>query len=224
MDPANHNTRPRHRRAQTPPDQRITEPRHRRMPRQEGGRPPPPQRLPPAGRRTGSHHRAPRTAGRPDRPKIPGDVARGACRRAASTRYAIRNSRATGTRHPACTQHPARTGHAAGTRHVTGARKATAVDRAGRGPPGSGGRHRRAPEKQASYREVFAIREFRGLWAAQVLSYGGDQFAQVAIAILVYHQTHSPFLTALAYAFTYPPIIGGPFLSGLADFIPRRQV
>ncbi len=87
------------------------------------------------------------------------------------------------------------------------------------------GRHRRAPEKQASYREVFAIREFRGLWAAQVLSYAGDQFAQVAIAIMVYHRTGSPFLTALAYAFTYlPPIIGGPFLSGLADLIPRRQV
>ena len=87
------------------------------------------------------------------------------------------------------------------------------------------GRHRLAPDKHASYREVFAIREFRGLWAAQALSYGGDQFAQVAIAILVYYQTHSPFLTALAYAFTYlPPIIGGPFLSGLADFIPRRQV
>ena len=47
------------------------------------------------------------------------------------------------------------------------------------------GRHRRAPEKQASYREVFAIREFRGLWVAQVMSYSGDQFAQVAIAILV---------------------------------------
>jgi MFS family permease len=93
------------------------------------------------------------------------------------------------------------------------------------GRPASTGRHRRAPEEQASYREVFAIREFRGLWAAQVLSYGGDQFAQVAIAILVYHRTNSPFLTALAYAFTYlPPIIGGPLLSGLADFIPRRTV
>jgi MFS family permease len=95
-------------------------------------------------------------------------------------------------------------------------------------PPGRApatGRHRRAPEEQASYREVFAIREFRGLWAAQVLSYAGDQFAQVAIAILVYHRTQSPFLTALAYALTYlPPIIGGPFLSGLADIIPRRQV
>jgi hypothetical protein len=35
-----------------------------------------------------------------------------------------------------------------------------------------------------------------------VLSYTGDQFAQVAIAILVYGRTHSAFLTALAYALT----------------------
>ena len=87
------------------------------------------------------------------------------------------------------------------------------------------GRHRRAPEKQASYREVFAIREFRGLWVAQVMSYAGDQFAQVAIAILVYRRTGSPLLTALAYALTYlPPIAGGPLLSALADLFPRRQV
>ena len=51
------------------------------------------------------------------------------------------------------------------------------------------------------------------------------QFAQVAIAILVYGRTHSPFLTALAYALTYlPPIAGGPLLSGLADLFPRRRV
>jgi MFS family permease len=87
------------------------------------------------------------------------------------------------------------------------------------------GRHRRAPERQASYREVFAIREFRGVWFAQVLSYAGDQFAQVAIAILVYRRTGSPLLTALAYALTYlPPIAGGPLLSGLADLFPRRRV
>jgi MFS family permease len=87
------------------------------------------------------------------------------------------------------------------------------------------GRHRRPPERQASYREVFSIREFRGLWSAQVLSYAGDQFAQVAIAILVYHRTGSPLLTALAYALTYlPPIAGGPLLSGLADLFPRRRV
>jgi MFS family permease len=88
-----------------------------------------------------------------------------------------------------------------------------------------GGRRRRTHEHQASYREVFAIGEFRALYAAQVQSYVGDQFAQVAIAILVFDRTHSPFLTALAYALTYlPPIIGGPLLSGLADVFPRRSV
>jgi len=87
------------------------------------------------------------------------------------------------------------------------------------------GRHRRAPEARSSYREVFGIGEFRALWSAQVLSYTGDQFAQVAIAILVYGRTHSAFLTALAYALTYlPPIAGGPLLSGLADLFPRRRV
>jgi MFS family permease len=87
------------------------------------------------------------------------------------------------------------------------------------------GRHRRPAERQASYREVFAIGEFRALWSAQVLSYAGDQFAQVAIAILVYGRTGSAFLTALAYALTYlPPIIGGPLLSGLADLFPRRRI
>ena len=54
-----------------------------------------------------------------------------------------------------------------------------------------------------------------------MLSHVGDQFAQVAIAILVYGRTHSAFLTALAYALTYlPPIAGGPLLSGLADLFP----
>ena len=87
------------------------------------------------------------------------------------------------------------------------------------------GRHRRAPEERYSYREVFAVGEFRALWSAQVLSYAGDEFAQVAIAILVYGRTHSAFLTALAYALTYlPPIAGGPLLSGLADIFPRRRV
>ena len=87
------------------------------------------------------------------------------------------------------------------------------------------GRHRRAPEERSSYREVFAVGEFRALWSAQVLSYAGDQFAQVAIAILVYGRTHSAFLTAMAYALTYlPPIAGGPLLSGLADVFPHRRV
>ncbi len=87
------------------------------------------------------------------------------------------------------------------------------------------GRHRRPPEAQATYREVFAVAEFRHLWLAQALSYIGDQLAQVALAVLVYHRTGSPLLTALTYALTYlPPIVGGPVLSGLADVFPRRAV
>jgi hypothetical protein len=40
---------------------------------------------------------------------------------------------------------------------------------------------------------VFAIGEFRALWLAQILSYVGDQFAQVAIAILVFERTDPHF-------------------------------
>ncbi|GAA1592530.1 MFS transporter [Actinomadura kijaniata] len=87
------------------------------------------------------------------------------------------------------------------------------------------GRHRRPPEAQATYREVFAVGEFRALWAAQALSFVGDQLAQVALAVLVYSNTGSALLTALTYALTYlPPIVGGPVLSGLADLFPRRTV
>ncbi|MFI0352828.1 MFS transporter [Actinomadura sp. 9N407] len=87
------------------------------------------------------------------------------------------------------------------------------------------GRHRRPPESQATYREVFAVGEFRALWLAQALSFIGDQLAQVALAVLVYEATNSALLTALTYALTYiPPIVGGPVLSGLADLFPRRRV
>ncbi|HLK01110.1 MAG TPA: MFS transporter [Streptosporangiaceae bacterium] len=102
---------------------------------------------------------------------------------------------------------------------------ATPVQPATTADPALAGRHRRAKEERASYREVFAVGEFRAMWIAQVLSYTGDQFAQVAIAILVFERTRSPLLTALAYALTYlPPIAGGPLLSGLADLFPRRRV
>ncbi|MFB4302203.1 MFS transporter [Actinomadura sp. NTSP31] len=87
------------------------------------------------------------------------------------------------------------------------------------------GRHRRPAEEQATYREVFAVGEFRALWLAQALSFVGDQLAQVALAVLVYHRTSSALLTAVTYALTYlPPIVGGPVLSGLADLFPRRTV
>ena len=87
------------------------------------------------------------------------------------------------------------------------------------------GRHRQPGAQSAAYRDVFAVSEFRALWSAQALSCAGDQFAQVAIAFVVYARTGSAFLTAAAYALTYlPPVLGGPVLSGLADLFPRQQL
>ena len=87
------------------------------------------------------------------------------------------------------------------------------------------GRHRQPGDHPVSYRDVFAISEFRALWSAQALSCAGDQFAQVAIAFVVYARTGSAFLTAAAYALTFlPPLIGGTVLSGLADLFPRQQM
>ena len=77
----------------------------------------------------------------------------------------------------------------------------------------------------ARYRDVFAVSEFRALWAAQVLSVGGDQLARVALTVLVYAHTGSALLAAAAYAASIAPqFLGGLLLSGLADRWPRRSV
>ncbi|WP_170140932.1 MFS transporter [Allonocardiopsis opalescens] len=81
------------------------------------------------------------------------------------------------------------------------------------------------PERQATFRDAIAVREFRGLWAAQAFALVGDQLAGLAIAALVYQRTESALLTAFTYALTLlPPLIGGPLLSVLSDLFPRRRV
>ncbi|MFJ2032804.1 MFS transporter [Streptosporangium sp. NPDC087985] len=96
-----------------------------------------------------------------------------------------------------------------------------AATRPGRLP----GRHRRPAERQATYGEVIAIREFRALWIGQALSLLGDQLSRVALSVLVFERTESPLATASVYALTYlPPIIGGPLLAGLADRYARRHI
>ncbi len=80
-------------------------------------------------------------------------------------------------------------------------------------------------EAAATFRNVFAVAEFRWLFAAQVLSVVGDQFARVALAVLVFDRTGSAGLAALAFALTYlPDLVGGPLLAGLADRLPRRRL
>jgi hypothetical protein len=92
----------------------------------------------------------------------------------------------------------------------------------------SGLLHRRLAGRRrgtAGYRAVFAVAEFRALWAAQLLSVGGDQLARVALTVLVYAYTGSALLAAAAYAASIAPqFLGGLLLSGLADRWPRRSV
>ncbi|GIH78999.1 MFS transporter [Planobispora longispora] len=80
-------------------------------------------------------------------------------------------------------------------------------------------------ERQATYGEVLAVKEFRALWGGQALSLLGDQLSRVALSVLVFERTESPLATASVYALTYlPPIIGGPLLAGLADRYARRRI
>src|SRR5688572_28798166 len=72
---------------------------------------------------------------------------------------------------------------------------------------------------------VFAIREFRYIWFAELASVVGDQLARVALAVLVYGRTGSALWAAFTYALTFlPALLGGVLLSWLADRYRRREV
>jgi MFS family permease len=79
-------------------------------------------------------------------------------------------------------------------------------------------------ERTATYREVLAVTEYRAIFGAYLLSQIGDMLTKVAIAVLVFQQTHSPLLSAAAFAIGYLPwIAGGPILATIADRLPRRR-
>ncbi|WP_433892805.1 MFS transporter [Streptomyces sp. CA-111067] len=77
----------------------------------------------------------------------------------------------------------------------------------------------------ASYGAVFAVREFRPIFVAHVLSILGIVLAEVAVAVLVFRKTGSPVLTALVFALSFLPYaLSGLLLSGIADRYPARRV
>lgn len=81
----------------------------------------------------------------------------------------------------------------------------------------------RAP--RVGYREVLAVREFRGLLLSRGLSGVGDQIARIAVALLVLERSGSAFAAAATYAVSYLTwLLGGPLLSALPDRYPRRRV
>jgi MFS family permease len=80
-------------------------------------------------------------------------------------------------------------------------------------------------ERSATYREVLAVGEFRTVFSATMLSLVGDYFAKAAVTALVFSQTGSPGLSAIAFALSYAPwLIAGPLLATLAERYAYRNV
>ena len=78
---------------------------------------------------------------------------------------------------------------------------------------------------KTTFRDVFAVAEFRALWLAQLLSVIGDQLARVALTVLVYDRTRSALLAAITFVVgIVPTFVGGVTLAWLADRYPRRGV
>ena len=80
-------------------------------------------------------------------------------------------------------------------------------------------------ERSATYREVLANGEYRTVFSASLLSLVGDYFAKAAITALVFNETGSAGLSAIAFALSYAPwLIAGPLLATLAERYAYRNV
>ncbi|MFB7506388.1 MFS transporter [Streptomyces broussonetiae] len=77
----------------------------------------------------------------------------------------------------------------------------------------------------AGYGRVFAVPEFRAVFAAHVLSMLGVIVSEIALSVLVYDLTRSPLLSALTFALGFLPYaVGGALLAPVADRLPARRV
>ena len=80
-------------------------------------------------------------------------------------------------------------------------------------------------ERLITFRDLFAIREYRALYLSLVTNWVGDYLARAAITVLVYEQSKSVLLSAAAFAVTFLPwVIGGTVLSALVERYPYRRV
>ncbi|WP_093440354.1 MFS transporter [Streptomyces sp. Cmuel-A718b] len=81
------------------------------------------------------------------------------------------------------------------------------------------------PAAPRGYRAVFAVAEFRAVFAAHLLSLLGVVVSELALTVLVYDLTGSPLLSALTFALgLLPYIVGGTLFAGVADRYPARRV
>lgn len=76
-----------------------------------------------------------------------------------------------------------------------------------------------------TYRQVFAVGEFRALLGGHALMLTGETVKMLALAVVVYAGTGSPLLAALAYVAGFlPQALGGTLLLSLADRWRPRTV
>jgi MFS family permease len=81
------------------------------------------------------------------------------------------------------------------------------------------------PRTRTTYRSVFAVAEFRVLFAAQLMYVLGFEFEILGLSVLVFVQTRSAFLTALAFSMGFAPqAVGGALFGSAADRLPPRMV
>ncbi|MEU5097713.1 MFS transporter [Streptomyces sp. NPDC020996] len=81
------------------------------------------------------------------------------------------------------------------------------------------------PAPPPGYTQVFAVREFRAVFAAHALSLLGVIVSEIALSVLIYDLTGSPLMSALTFALGFLPYaVGGTLLAGIADRFPARRV
>ncbi|MFD7818674.1 MFS transporter [Streptomyces sp. NPDC059785] len=92
-------------------------------------------------------------------------------------------------------------------------------------PPAAPSAPPAVPPEPTGYGRVFAVPEFRAVFAAHALSLLGVVVSEIALTVLVYGLTGSPLLSALTFALgMLPYVLGGTLLSGVADRYPARRV
>ena len=82
-----------------------------------------------------------------------------------------------------------------------------------------------ADDQPGRLRDVFAVAEYRRLWAARTVSQWGDTFNFVALALLIYELTGSGIgVTGVVVAEILPVLMTAPFVGPLIDRWPRVEV
>ncbi len=82
-----------------------------------------------------------------------------------------------------------------------------------------------APEAGGGYLDALAVGEFRALFAAYTVSMLGDIVAAVALTVLVFQRTGSPFLAGVTFTLAFVPyLFAGALLSSLVDRVPPRRL